>query len=111
MFSMNWFNMVCIIFGIKIATLRNLNSKFKIGSIQMLKIGQFDFFYYAKVKIISKEVINIDELSIDEFRKLGYKNKEEYMKEEFNKNNSSKLRIKYEFEVIEVIEELFEGII
>ena len=77
----------------------------------MLKIGQFDFFYYAKVKIISKEVIDIEKLTIEEFKQLGYKNKQQYMNEPFNKNNGSNLRIKYEFEVIEVIEELFEGIL
>ena len=98
-------------FGIKKATLRSINSNFKIGSIQLIKIGQFDFYYWMRVKIVEKEKVCIDNLTETEFNELGYKNKAHYLSEPFNKKNKSNMRIRYKFEVVEVVEELFEGIL
>lgn len=99
MFSMTWHNILMILLGIKTATLRPISNNFKEGSTQTIKTGMFNPYYYFKVEITKKELININELTPQDFQQLGYASKEEYLQEPFNKKNPSNLRIRYTFKV------------
>ena len=105
MLCMNETNLKDINAERKIATLRPIKANgkgyFLLDSIQQIKKGMFDNFYYFKVQIIAVDFVDIEELSIEEFQQLGYKNKAEYMAEPFNQKNNSTKRVKYTFKVIE----------
>ena len=106
MLSMNIKNLKDINNNIKKTTLRafkgSLKGTLKIGSIQMIKKGLFDSNYCFKVVITNKTIVNINDLKLNDFKALGYSNKQEYLKEPFNVNNNSPLRVKYDFKVVEV---------
>lgn len=109
MFSMQLREIVAMLFLIKKATLRpykgTLKRTFRTGSIQKIKIGMFDKEYCFKVVITNKTVVNIDTYTDFDFIALGYNSKDEYMQQKYNKNNPSNLRVRYDFEVIEVNEQ------
>ena len=106
MFSMQFNEIIAMLFFIKKATLRpykgSLKGSFRIGSIQRIKIGLFDKQYCFKVVITNKTVINLDNYTDADFIELGYQSKAEYMKQKYNLNNPSNLRIRYDFEIIEI---------
>ena len=111
MFSMTWHNILMMLIGVKLQTLRSTSTNFKIGSTQLIKVGMFDAFAYMKIKITNAETVNINELTQTDFQQLGYTSKADYMKEPFNINNSDPLRIRYTFEIIATQPELLAGIL
>ena len=106
---MNKKNIIDIYHGRKIATLRPVKNKqgyLKEGTIQQIKTSHYDKKWYLKVKIKKKGFINLDSLKEIHYKALGYENKSEYLKEEFNQNNHSKYRVIYFFEVYMVNKKL-----
>lgn len=72
----------------------------KIGSIQSVKTDMFGETY-LKIRITGIRHVDINMLTDEDYQKLGYYSKQDYLNEKFNKNNPSKYRIEYSFEVIE----------
>ena len=92
----------------KRSTLRKYKKGFKgchkIGNEYLIKKGMFDKEYCFKIRITNRYFVNINALSDKDFNELGYKNKENYLKMDYNLANPSDLRIRYDFEVIEINE-------
>lgn len=91
--------------GEKVATLRPIRANGKgycrVGSIQQIRVGRnFKAPYICKVRIIAREFVNIEDLKEADFKALGYPNKETYMSQSYNLNNSSPCRVRYWFEVV-----------
>ncbi len=103
MLLMNNKNIIDIYNGTKVMTLRPLkkNNKgyFKLGSIQEVKNNLFSDCY-MKVQITGRKFVNINNLTIADFKELGYASKEEYLSEDYNKNNPSPQRICYRFRLV-----------
>lgn len=86
--------------GLKWITMRRVTDKHKIGSIYQIKLNLFDDYSF-KVKIISKEIVNLNEMGESDFKGIDYP-KEEYLSHPYNINNPSPMRVKYEFKIVEV---------
>lgn len=88
-----------IYIGVKYATMRPTTDRHKVGGIYQIKLNLFDKYSF-KVKILSKELINLDDLAAHDLDGIGY-SKEEYLKQPYNLKNASKMRYKYTFKLVE----------
>ena len=86
--------------GLKWVTMRRVTDKHKMGGVYQLKLNLFDDYSF-KVKILSKEVVDLKEMDEDDFMGVGY-SMDEYLSHPYNLKNPSSMRVKYEFEIIEV---------
>ena len=109
---MTWHNILCILTGLKIATLRPVSgSPFRVGSTQLVKVAMFSSYYYLKIEITSRDLVNLNELQPEDFHELGYISKDDYLNEPFNKKNPNPERFRYYFKVTEVQPDLLTGIL
>ena len=92
-------DMSLIYIGYKWVTMRPTTDRHKIGSTYQVKLNLFDKYAF-RVKILSKELINIDDMDDADFIGIDY-SKEEYLKHSYNTKNPSPLRYKYTFEIVE----------
>ena len=108
---MNKKNIIDMYHGHKIATLRPIKNNqgyLKEGTIQQVKLSHYDKKWYLKVKILKRRFIDINQLKEIHYKALGYKDKEEYLEEEFNQNNPSNYRVIYFFKVYMVNTDLIK---
>ena len=91
-----------ILNGEKVETLRPIKANgkgyFKIGSIQQIFVGRnFKVPCLCRVLVYGRDFVNIHDLSIWDFGRLGYSSKAEYLAQPYNKNNPSPERVRYQF--------------
>ena len=114
MFLMDEDDIKFILMGLKWMTMRGVREDgvyFKLNSKQYLKLNLFGD-WFVRVQITNREFVNLDEMDDDDFMGVGY-SKEDYLSHPYNTSNPSPMRVKYEFEIVEInenkIRELFNG--
>lgn len=80
-----------------------------VGSVQQIRVGRdFKAPYICTVLIYNRDFVNIENLRIEDFKRLGYSSKAEYLAQDYNQRNPSPLRVRYSFvrvgRVLEYIE-------
>ena len=107
MFSMTKQNLIDMYYGKKVSTLRKYSPNFKgcakVGNVYLVKKGLFDKDYCFKIKILNRYFVNIN--AVTDFNNLGYDSLQDYLEEDFNKQNDSDLRVRYDFVIVETNEE------
>lgn len=99
-FMMSTHDLFLIYMGLKWITMRRITDKHKIGGVYQVKLNLFDDYSF-KVKILSKTVVDLNEMDEADFNGVGYKMRD-YLSHPYNVKNPSSMRVKYEFEVVEV---------
>ena len=99
-FMMSKEDLFLIYKGLKTITMRKVTDRHKEGRVYQVKLNLFDDYSF-KIRILSREVVDLNEMDDDDFVGVGY-SKEEYLTHSYNTKNNSTERIKYVFEVVEV---------
>ena len=91
-----------ILNGVKVETLRPIRANgkgyAKIGAIHEIRTNRnFKEPYLTKVLIIKRSFVNVEDLTDEDAKRLGYSNVGEYMSQSYNQRNPSPERVKYEF--------------
>ena len=74
--------MFLIYIGHKYATMRKTSDRHKVGGVYQVKLNLFDDWAF-KVKVISKEYVNLDSCSPEALEGIGY-SLEEYLAQPYN---------------------------
>lgn len=111
MFIMNRKNCDDIDAREKVGTLRPLNPSgkgyFKAGRSYWVHLGRnFKTPHYARILINTVDFVDVEALTLQDFHRLGYSSKAEYLAESFNISNPSSQRVAYWFETLHTIEDL-----
>ena len=88
MFLMSEDDLKLILMGLKWYTMRGLRDNgvyFKLHSLQWLKLSLFDEGV-IRVKITSREFVDLNEMSVSDFNGVGY-SREEYLSQSYNQKN------------------------
>lgn len=101
--------------GGKVATLRPIRPSgkgyFKIGSLQKVCRGRdFKNGIFNRVLILNRYPVSIIRLTIKDFVALGYESKAEYLAQDYNQNNPSPIRMRYDFITLTDLAEIMAGL-